>query len=154
MKVGAILFMDEAINKVKNFIDFLKIDKIMKRVIFADGEMREFIISLNQEQLYDSGRDSKGEELGYPGYAQYTMYIKEEKGQRYDHVTLKDHGYFYDSFYVKWTSTGIEIWAEDEKTEDLVLRYGEDIFGLDLLSMEELRVKLIDTINRVIREKI
>lgn len=54
--------------------------------------------------MYEEGIDSKSESLGE--YSPHTKQIKIEKGQRYDHITLKDTGEFYDSIKITNVRTG------------------------------------------------
>jgi len=84
--------------------------------------------SLNREQLYEFGIKSTGELL--PPYSPFTVAYKRRKGQIYDHMTLKDTGAFHKSFKIKTDKDSIELFATDNKTEDLMKRYGRDIFGL------------------------
>lgn len=61
-------------------------------------QFKSEIIKLNQDQLEQEGVDSKGKKL--PPYAASTVRIKKRKGQRTDHMTLKDTGAFYEGFYL------------------------------------------------------
>jgi hypothetical protein len=96
-----------------------------------DREMQDEIIRLNTEdQLYEEGIDSRGRSLGE--YSPYTIEIKRSKGDRYDHITLKDTGAFYASFKVRATKTELIIEADDRSKYDRPLTevFGEDILGL------------------------
>ena len=86
--------------------------------IFAiDREVQDEIIRLNTEdQLYEEGIDSQGRSLGE--YTPYTIEIKKSKGQRVDHITLKDTGAFYASFKVRATKTDLIIEADDRSKYD------------------------------------
>ena len=100
--------------------------------LFAmDRDAKEEIIRLNTEdQLFDEGIDSMDRTLG--AYSEVTKAIKRSKGQRTDHVTLKDTGEFYDSFKVRVDSKGFEIEADDTAFYDVPLTqtWGNDIIGL------------------------
>ena len=68
--------------------------------LFQQTSFRKLIIDLNtEEQLYSQGVDSKGVQLGE--YSIYTKGLKQNKGQRTDHITLKDTGEFYKSFSIR-----------------------------------------------------
>ena len=96
-----------------------------------DKEVKDEIIRLNtQEQLFDEGIDSLNRTLG--DYTPYTVVLKKAKGQRTDHITLKDTGAFYNSFKVQVTSTGIIIQADDSSIYDIPLTKS---FGLDILGL-------------------
>ena len=95
-----------------------------------DRETQFEIIRLNTEdQLFDDGIDSLDRKIGE--YSPLSVSIKTSKGQRTDHITLKDTGEFYQSFRVKVDKWGMFIAADDVK-DDTVLteRYGIDILGL------------------------
>jgi len=102
-------------------------------VFSIDRNVQDEIIRLNTEdQLEEEGIDSLGRKLG--DYSPYTVQIKKEKGQRYDHITLKDTGAFYRSFRVIVKKTGFEIIADDSSKYDVPLT---DVFGLDVLGLTE-----------------
>lgn len=146
--------------------------KYVYRQLFLDNDFTDLIIKLNtQNQLYERGVNSDGEDLSVvagvnpetgTAYSTVTVYGskargikgKVEKGQRYDHVTLKDTGEFYESFRTVWSNEGdgvIIITANTIKDgEDLMDRWGRDILGLDQVSRKILidfaRVKVLDLI--------
>lgn len=89
------------------------------------------IIRLNTEdQLEEDGIDSLGRDLG--DYSPYTKILKKLKGQRTDHITLKDTGDFYESFVAVVNNSEIIIDADGIKDDgtDLFRQYGNDIAGL------------------------
>lgn len=94
-----------AINNLIYGIKKLDEDKLLKN-IFADKFLQDYILDLNREdQLYDKGITADGISLGEysPATIQGTSNFegKIQKGQRYDHITLKDSGKFYESFIFK-----------------------------------------------------
>lgn len=126
-----------------------RIDKIDEsnfiKWLFLQREFKELIVRLNtDEQLYNRGIDSMGRELG--NYSTYTLLIKMDKGQRFDHVTLNDTGRFYNSFKIGKTVEGFKITAQTLKEDnDLIQVWGEDILGLTDESLEIL-IELCRTI--------
>lgn len=139
-------------------------DKILKGIL-DDPLIQAQIVDLNtQKQLFDLGIDSEGNTLGdyspatihgtknYPG--------KIEKGQPYDHITLKDTGEFYDSFKIKNEKEGFYITANGTKGKvsveqhfntntqsvqgvkvgdtNLVEQFGKAILGLTRDSLNEI----------------
>lgn len=99
----------------------------------VDRDLQDEIVRLNtQEQLYDDGIDSLNRQLGE--YTPYTVEIKKQKGQRTDHITLKDTGAFYNSFKVTVNSRGFTIIADDRSKYDVPLT---DEFGIDILGLTE-----------------
>jgi len=114
-------------------------------VIFAVlnlDNIKELIIELKQERLYERGTDSNGASLG--DYSDYTVEIKREKGQRYDHITLRDTGEFYESFTVTVVKDGIVLDANPNKENtNLFSEYGIDILGLDDFSFNIVKEQIL-----------
>tara|TARA_R110000796_G_scaffold111023_1_gene222551 strand:- start:1819 stop:2262 length:444 start_codon:yes stop_codon:yes gene_type:complete len=120
-----------------------------------DKEVKDEIIRLNtQEQLFDEGIDSLNRTLG--DYTPYTVVLKKAKGQRTDHITLKDTGAFYNSFKVQVTSTGIIIQADDSSIYDIPLTksFGLDILGLTNDNILWLFDYLDENYNKYVRKKL
>ena len=102
------------------------------------------IVEANAEQLYEHGINSLGIRIDtYQPYTPYTVRIKQEKGQPYDRVTLRDTGDFQKSFEVVFEPVGFYITATDYKTQDLIDKYGAKIFGLTKENMQEIAVKYV-----------
>ena len=130
-------------------IDFTRIDLMLNRakklsdnsawIFSVDKDVQEEIIRINtEEQLYEDGVDSLGRSLG--DYSVFTIQEKKSNGQRYDHVTLKDSGDFYDSFTVRVTNDG---WAQDADDSS---KYDEPLFevwGIDVLGITDENMKYI-----------
>lgn len=83
-------------------------------------------------QLYERGENALGESImDYAPYTLYTTRIKLAKGQPVDRVTLNDTGAFYAGIYIDTTNNKLTVMSADEKTGELVAKYGEDILGLN-----------------------
>ena len=83
------------------------------------------------DQLYRRGINGKGEKImDYMPYTAKTIKNKRKKGQPTTRVTLRDTGAFHESMFVVFDSEGFYITASDEKTQDLVEKYGKEIFRL------------------------
>lgn len=115
-------------------LERLDLSSIALRVV--RNEAVSTLIPLNIDQLYEGGIDSKGKSLGE--YSPFTISVKKKKGQRTDHVTLRDTGEFYEAFFAETESWPVNIDSKDSKTEELKDRYGADIFGLTPQSTDEL----------------
>lgn len=112
-------------DRVKSFQDNID-SEVMESVVPFDDE----IIRLNtDEQLYSEGLDRTGAVIE-PPYRPLTIHIKESKGQRTDHVTLRDEGDFHKSFRLEVSGSQAEVVADDPKTAKLVAKYGSAILGL------------------------
>ena len=110
------------------------------------NDVQDYIIELNTEgentsQLFELGIDSEGNRLG--DYSGFTKNIKTSKGQRIDHITLKDTGEFYKSFKVTPNKNGFRISANPNKDDSNLF----DDFGVDIVGLTKENVlKLLDFI--------
>jgi hypothetical protein len=124
--------MDVLIEKLEELQDKLDVKKALD--FSVDSNIRELIINLNQEQLYNLGEDSEGKSLGT--YAPSTVMIKQAQGVPTDRITLRDTGDFYSSFKVFYSNGEIFIDADGQKDDtNLFTEYGEDILGLNDANM-------------------
>lgn len=127
-------------------------DSAPRRVIDQAKEFEAEIIDLNTAQLYE-GRESTGAPIT-PAYRPLTVTIKRAKGQPTDRVTLKDTGDYYASFKVRFGPEYLAIYATDGKAEKLERKYGEDVYGLDENSLQEvidlIREPLIETFKKTV----
>lgn len=130
-------------DRLQQVIDALKRfqaegDSIVQSIL-RDNE--HIIIDMNaQNQLFERGIDSRGIELRNANpYSPITQKIKQFKRQPFDRVTLRDTGDFHRSFEVIFTQEGFIITANDIKTEKLIDKYGEHIFGLTAENLKELQ---------------
>lgn len=119
--------LDELIFRLKSFED--EIIKVIEEVV---RENDNIILNMNAEdQLFQKGITRKEVEIAsFAPYAPLTIEIKKLKGQPTSRVTLRDEGDFHRSFYIEYITGGFQIKADDWKTRDLMLRYGEEILGL------------------------
>jgi hypothetical protein len=102
------------------------------------------IIRINEDEALDrnisqllEGKDSKGDEL-FPPYSARTVEYKKTRNQTYDRVTLRDEGFFHQSFFMEVEKFPVVFSARDSKTDDLMKKYGGDIFGLDKKNLSEM----------------
>lgn len=148
--------MDVLIEYLNDFKRKLDISEIFNFVITT--ELKELIIELNQDQLYDLGEDSKGNKLwsfspSMP-YSPYTIKIKQAKGQPTDRLTLRDTGAFYKSFTVEVEGNSIVLDADGQKQgTNLFSQYGIDILGLNDQNMAIFLERLTNDVIFYIKEK-
>ena len=130
---------------------FISLEKRAFRLVFNTSEVKKKIIYLNTiEQLFEKGIDSEGLTLE-PFYSQSTILYKKKKGQRFDHVTLKDTGVFYKSFAIFVSDDYFLIDADPDKGDnDLLDIYGEDVLGLT----EESKTEIVMLAYKVLGDKI
>ena len=145
-------------------IDFTRLDKILDKAknlsvdaawIFAiDRDVQNEIIRINTEdQLEEEGVDSLGNTIG--DYSPVTVFLKRLKGDRFDHITLKDEGDFHESFTIQVTNDGWILDADDSSKYDrpLFQVYGVDVLGLTDENMEFIKQMIIENyIKYVTRE--
>lgn len=129
--------IDNLRNKVSQFNDDLTSGRLVKQII---SNNEAYIVYMNaEEQLYEQGINSLGVKISdYKPYAALTIEIKRIKGQPTNRVTLRDKGDFHSSFYVDAGDSQFEIKAADEKTSDLIRKYGRQILGLTDDNIKEL----------------
>lgn len=122
--------------------------------LFQNAEFRKLIIDLNTiDQLYNQGVDSRGVSLG--DYTAYTKSLKQQKGERYDHITLKDTGEFYKSFRIIFTGDALQIVANPIKDDtNLFKEFGIDIVGLTEYSMSVVITKALQLIKPYIKQQL
>ena len=102
---------------------------IMQHII---GNNEDVICRMNaDQQLYEQGVNAYAVPImDYKPYTPTTIFLKEQKHQPTDRVTLRDTGAFHRSFYVDANDKEFVIRATDEKTPSLVRKYGREIMGL------------------------
>lgn len=105
----------------------------------SQKEVQDEIIRLNTtNQLYEEGIRSDGSPLG--PYRPFTIEIKRQKGQPYDHVTLRDTGEFYASFRVFYDADTFEVTADGDKGDkNLFDVYGDNVLGLTEFNLERIK---------------
>ena len=119
--------------KLKKF----DIHAVLKEV-WKEPRVQIYIESLITEgqptsQLFEKGEDGRGVSFG--DYSLTTILGtskfegKLSKGQRIDHITLKDTGDFYETYFVTPLINGFEVGADGLKEDgnDLFKIYGKDI---------------------------
>ena len=106
-------------------------------------KFEEVIIDLIREkQLFDKGIDGKGKRIK-PEYSPFTVAFKKIKGDKSDHVTLFDTGALYKSFTTDYGSFQLEVFPTDQKSDELMRKYGDDIFSMTVANQKELNFKII-----------
>lgn len=119
--------------------------------ILADAleNSRDLAVDLNRIQLGE-GKRSDGKDIT-PPYKRITILHKEIKGQP-KYVTLKDTGEFWSKFYLRISGTRWAIDSTDNKRNELVKKYTDNIFGLTSESKRTLWVEQMrDEVMRIIK---
>lgn len=115
------------------------------------------VSAIADDQLYRRGINGRGEKImDYMPYTARTIKNKKRKGQPTARVTLRDTGDFHKSMYVVFDSEGFYITANDKKTEELVGKYGEEIFRLTnknftRIVRSHIRKELVKRLKRAIK---
>jgi hypothetical protein len=140
-----------AFEEIIKDIEFVEdnIDDIIMDVVMG---FEEEIVSMNvDDQLYDRGIDSNGDEIFLRD--PYTLFTREHKratNQPFDRVTLKETGAFHRGFFVKRGDDWFELDSRERKRDKLVRRYGDVVFGLVDDNVERLgRIMEDNFINQV-----
>lgn len=139
-------------NILDEHIKYYKSFNINELVNFAVKKVEGKISLYNKEQLYDKGIKNDNTPV-IPEYTPLTIKLKKAKGQRTDHVTLKDTGAFYNSIFVVYSPNSFKLYARNNKTQKLVKKYGDDIFGItetniNKMNMYDVLPIVIDKINK------
>jgi len=127
-------------------MDFVKNvrDNIPQQTEGIINRNKSEIIELNtKDQLYIKGEDSLG--LTLKPYSVFTIEIKQLLGQPYDRTTLNYSGAFYNGFYLKVDKDNLVLNfnSTDNKTPDLISKYGRNIFGLNYDNQQKLNYEII-----------
>lgn len=95
-------------------------------------ESEDAIVSaIANDQLYRRGINGKEQKImDYAPYTPRTIKNKIRKGQPTTRVTLRDTGAFHKSMFVVVDENGFYVTSEDDKTQYLVPKYGDNIFRL------------------------
>jgi len=143
--------MFEDLKRVANNVRRLDAHRILQK-IFDDADMKLDVVSLNIGQMFEDGVDSKGVSLGE--YSPFTVVLKEKKGQRTDHITLKDTGEFYDSIDVTSEPNQIIITGDTRKPDvDLAVVY-PDALGLTNENIEAIQGLVLPIFQEEVRRAI
>lgn len=137
------------------FTKIVRLDenKLLKKVL-DESEIQETVLNLNTEsQLYQAGVTADGQSLG-----QYTPYSVEKKlsgdgDKRVDHITLRDSGYFYESFRFINRPEEFIIRADTLKPDRDLMDFGK-ILGLTDESKSVLKPEMRQRYLFYIREAI
>jgi len=130
--------------------------------VVTDNKSIQFnAIRLNRQvQLYEQGVDVDGKKMqsykaqGSNVYSNYTIMLKEEKGQVTDRVTMRDTGKLYSTFDTKVVKGELILMADTIKEgDDLQDSFGQFI-GLDTESKNELVVLAKPIVQQYVKSKI
>lgn len=101
-----------------------KLDKAV--LVSLKAHEKQVLDYITKIQLFEKGEDGQGISLGE--YTPFTIEIKKAKGQRTDHITLRDTGTFYKSY--KLTLGGLVTADAQKEDTNLVTEFGADILVL------------------------
>ena len=131
----------------------------MINVVGKNREVLNLVVEMNtQDQLFDKGIRANKTKIGK--YSPFTIEMKRAKGQPFNHITLKDTGEFYESFFAFVDSSGdIEIKTEPIKVDEftgletnLLFKYGEEIVGLTPDNLDILNRKILIPVQKYVQE--
>ena len=107
---------------------------------------KQYILSLNQDQLYKESIDSLGAPLQLYKSVAYSFYKQTKNpGLAFGRPDLKDTGAFYSAFQIDVGYTGIySIYSTDSKAGELEAKYTKYIYGLTPGSRSQYAAKLYE----------
>ena len=123
-------------NKIKE-IRKIRADLPKQAKKVAENHKKTILDYIRINQLFDKGIDGKGKKL--KKYTPFTVAIKKLEGKNPNIVTLNDTGDFYrdfDLFYTDQNSIG--IFSRNEKTPELIEKYGQNIFTFTVNNIKEI----------------
>lgn len=137
--------IDVSVRKIRGYINFSR-----QATDRAVEESRADIVDWNVDQMYEQGVTADNKPLGE--YAPSTIAIKRQKGQKTDHVTLRDTGDFHSEMVVKKEGVGkFTVTSEDWKAGTLEQNYG-NIFGLTPPNEAELAKDMTETLYKELKQ--
>lgn len=104
-------------------IRHLDVQKAFNQAMLVE-KFQQWIIATIQKRLYDKGWDSDGKKLRTDNanetnfYSDFTLNIKDRKGQKKSNVTLNDTGDFYNSFKINVQNTFFKVEADFFKEQN------------------------------------
>lgn len=134
--------LNDLLGRVKTFNEGLTGGTYIAEIIERNDWQ---IIGWNaDDQLYDKGITATGVSIwDYAPYSPVTIQYKQEEGQPYDRVTLRDTGEFHQSFYLQIDNEKFAFDAEDWKTRELLRQYGDEIMGLTDYNIQRLEDEIL-----------
>ena len=127
------MFLDKEIQQLRDIQKSL--NKEAEKIAIKYKE--QILDYIREKQLFQQGIDGKGNKL--LEYKPFTVTIKRRKGQPTDRTTLEDTGSFYRGFDLIFTDqNAIGVFSRDEKTPELIQKYGSDIFTFTNENIEEI----------------
>lgn len=125
------------LNEYKN-----SLNKLSKKIL--DDNKEAVIDYIREKQLYEQGIDGKGKKL--KPYSPFTVAVKKQKGEIYQHTTLLNEGKVYNKMDALFTDqNAIGVFSTDEKTPKLVEKYGASIFEFTKENIKEIDEKIFYT---------
>lgn len=131
--------------------------RVLEDAVRAKEEV--IVSAIADDQLYRRGIDGKGVKImDYQPYTATTVKIKRRKGQPTTRVTLRDTGAFHKSMFLVFDSEGFYVTSSDNKTQELVSKYGETIFRLTNSNFNRIlrvhvRREIVKRLKKAIRKK-
>lgn len=116
------------------------IDETVKEIIEKNSGK---ILSTIKLRLFRTGVAGDGQKIT-PEYSPITVTRKKGKGQISSHVTLRDTGEWYRSFYIDFIDGEVVVESNSSKTEDLTVKYGDSILELTEQEVELIVLSIIE----------
>lgn len=114
----------------------------------------EIVDTITEEQWFERGIDAFGKSFGQ--YSPFTIAIKEAKGQRTDHIALKDTGELGEKTFLNTSQFPIEIDSKAPHKDDVIDQFGkENVFNLtkentERLANDQIREEIVEELSKAI----
>jgi len=108
---------------------------------------KEIVDLVREKQIFQDGENSEGRIIGvYSQTVQSPFEHSNSRGYpkiRGTQVNLFDEGDLYKSFTTDYGSFVLEVFPTDSKKEELITKYGENIFFMNVKNKEIVNFKII-----------
>lgn len=123
-------------------LEDLENDKLIEFMQECLNDNNKFITDLNKKQLEKGIKSDRSymKEYSYRTIKQRQLEGNPVKGEL---IALYDTGNFWKGFWAIATDGKLELLSSDSKTNELISRYGENIFGLTESNFEILGEKIM-----------
>ena len=142
----------EQLNRARN----ISPDMVTRDLFEFIKSIRDLMIKLNQEQIYEKSQDVNGNALGFYSYAtEQITKGRKKKGEPFDG---KDTGEWLSKFYVSVYNDVFWFGSSDPKTDDILSSphwLSHDLFGLTDENLKMVvETKLLPFVINYYREKL
>lgn len=102
------------------------------------------LLGMLKFRLFNFGTDGNDDLIGDGAYSKNTIERKKRKGQKYNIITLRDSGVFYNSMFLELDGANYEVSSKDPKAPKLVDTYSESILDFTFKQQNDVVENIVD----------